>query len=238
MRDGMMVSSPYSAMKRAVSTPSRRKIMVGFCTRPLSPMKDGRPADGNDVRVAARIDDDLGAGLDEALLGPDAEPLDELAALDQGSRRGRVIDDRHAGLRQEAVGCLAPDQRVMHPVSMSCRRGRPAQARPYPRAGGELLGKSEYHLLRPGRAVVRRLVEAAHRARHSGDRAAAAEAVALDQRDAQALARRRHRRRNAGRAAADHQHVAGQHLIGSAGPTHRHRDLHLARVPPSLSYGL
>ena len=70
-----------------------------------------------------------------------------------------------------------------------------------------------------------------------GNRAAAAEAVALDQRDTQALARRRHRRRDAGRTTADHQHVAGERRPAPL-IHHRHGDLHLMHALLSLSYDL
>ena len=105
------------------------------------------------------------------------------------------------------IARLPPDQRIVRQgvgVAVSLRPGDPALAFHHL---DEAIGETEHHLFgRPGGSLGGR-VEAADRARQSGDGGAAGETVLLQQQNARARPGGSECRRDAGCAAADHQDI-------------------------------
>ena len=177
----------------------------------------------DEVGVAACIDGQLGAQLDRPFLRPRDRAVDAVA-LQQCADNDRVEEQPHTGLAQEVIGGLAPDQRVVDAGERLPVAHRRRQAAFRFEEPDELVGETEHHLLGRRRAVVGGRVEAADRTGHPRDSAAAAEPVALDERDAQAPAGRGDGGGDARGAAAYDQHVGVEFLHGPA-VDGRHRGL-------------
>lgn len=146
------------------------------------------------------------AQRERAFLRVRREPRDPVA-VEQRAGDGGVEEDLHARLAQQVVGRLAPDQRIVHArvgLAVAHRRGEAAAALEEP---DELVREAEDDLLGRRVRTAARGVQAAHRSGQAGHGAAAAEAVALDQRDLQPAPRGGHRRRDARRAAARDEDV-------------------------------
>ena len=178
------------------------------------------------VGIAAGVDGEAGAHVEQAALGPHRRAVDAVAVAVHADRQ-RVVRELHAGRGQQRIGRFAPRQRLVHPGPGLAVEHRLGQSAALLHRGDEVVDEAVHDLLRSPRRLLG-FVKSADGARQARHRAAAAEAVALHQQGLQPGAGRDGCRGHAGGAAADHEHVDLDTLTRSR--IHRHHLICIATL--------
>src|SRR3954468_3981304 len=178
----------------------------------------------NDVSIAACVNGHFSPDGRRPFFCISRHAFNFLAALNQGAHDRRVINDLDTDIREQRIGSLAPHQRIVNSREGLAVPYRRRKAAPMFHGSNEIVEKPVHHLSRRRGSIVSGGVHAADCARQTGDRAAAAEPIPLEQDHFRALPRCSHGGGNSGRPTANDEHVRlareGMATIKSSGHGH------------------